>query len=360
MKVIIEKVNKPDNWDAEVEHFNGGLFMTSCWIESIATENTRPLYLKFISDNKTVAIAGGVETPVRKEPEKQLLFYSGIASLIDDPGMNSKFKSALYSYAKEYKYRRITLHSYDHHAHINSKDSHFTKIERTEYVFRLDEDKEQLINSFDRDLRRRVRKARKEGVVFKNSSDPGLTRVLLNCMDQTFQIRQSKGYGRYNYFYLPLFKRSDIIKLVSSGYASFYYAEKKEETLSIQLVFSHNNRAYGILMGTSHNGYRYAASSFLFYEIVNSLKEQGYRYYNLGGVQPDRSQQGLRKFKDTLGAGTLGTAIEMTGFIGLPLSFLNPLLKMKQFLLEIHFLPWRFKKPVKRILNLFLDGRDMI
>ncbi len=358
MEVFLERCYNPDNWDEALENFKGGLFMTGAWLSAISKNDRKPVCLKFYQGDKLVAVAGGIEVSFLSPKNKQLLFYSGIAFGSADHSLTSRCKEALYNYAREKDYKRITLKSYDNQTHVPLKTPNFRETWRSEYVFDLQKNKETIIKNFDNDLRRRVRKAKREGVIFRKSNSPELTEHLFNLIDETYKIRQSKGYSNYYHLYLPFFNRPEINDLINKTNATFYIAEREKEILSMQLVLTWGKRAYGILMGTSSEGYKVGAPSLIFYEISCTLKDQDYHYYNIGGVPRSIKHIGVRNFKDTLGATRVKSAEEVTNFINPPRKFLNPLLYFKWFLEDHRVLPWQIKKPIIHSIDRRLKKDD--
>ena len=356
--MIVERLKNTDNWDDELEYFGGGLFMTSDWLSAISNVDREPVYLRFIENNKPVAMIGGIELHINEKKARQLFFYSGIAGKTYDPSLIRRCKIALYEYARKNGYQRVSIRSYDYHSCIQARVKQFKERKSLEYAFHLENKKEQLLKGFDRDLRRRARKAKREGAVLKNSYSPELTDSLFRLIKETYNVRQSKGYGAYNYLYLPFISRYEIDKLIKRRLASFYFVEKENEILSIQLVLSWNNKAFSFLMGTSDNGYKAGAPSFLFYELVLLLKDQGFSYLNIGGASRDIKHRGLKEFKDSLGADVIASADEVTNFIGAPLSFLNPILDLKRFIRDLKYFPEILKEPAKYAYNLIMKGRD--
>lgn len=360
MNIVIERVENPENWDVELDYFRGSLFMTRPWIESVADHERTPLYLRFRNNGEVIGVLGGLEVFVRDRPEKQLLFYSGISSRINEPSVAGDFKNALYDYAKMNGFSRIIMKSYDHHSYVPAGISKFKEFKRTEYVFDLSMEKDLIMKGFKRDVRRKVKKAEESGMVLENSCSPEFVERLFNLLDETLTTRKSKGYGVYDCLYIPLFDQREIENLVRNKGASFYYAGHENEILSIQLIFTHMKKAYGIFFGTSPRGYQLASPSFLFYKVTEELKDKGFLYYNIGGVQRGKAHSGLKRFKDTLGAGLIESAEETTNFLNCPLSCLNPLLNTKRILSGEGKIPWRLRKPVIDLAEKLIGKKDQV
>ena len=355
-KLTVIKEEKTDKWDKEVDKYNGGLFMTSIWINCISNSIIKPVYLKFLKGEENVALTAGVEICSDKGKFRQLLFYSGIALKSKDPLMAGECKNTLYSYAKRNGYHRISLRSYDDQTYLPVKTKKFKRTERSEFVFYLEED--DISANFSPDVRRRARKAGKNGAVIKKSDSAEMTSRLFKLIDETYKIRQSKGRGPYSFLFLPFFKVEQIKSLVRKKYAVFYYTEMNGEIMSVSLVLTINKKAYGVLMGTSGDGYKAGVPPFHHYEQTRLMKNEGYKYYNIGGVQSGPKYEGLRRFKESLGAEPVISYEEVTSFINKPYSFLNPLLNTKWILLHMNFLPWKFKKAVIKIIDLAIRKKD--
>ncbi len=358
MAVTIERQENSIDWDKELESFRGSIFMSSTWISVISNNERKPVYLRFIENDVLVGMLGGIELPIKNGPARQLFFYSGIASDCNDARVIARCKTALYEYAKNSGYHRVSMRSYDYHSCPDARVRKFKVRERIEYVFYLDKDREQLVNCFGRRIRNRVRKAKREGAVLKTSSSPDLIENLFSLINVTYNVRQSKGYGRYNYLFLPFFSWIEIEELVKKGNAALYYVEKDREIMSIQLVIFQGKQAYIILMGTSNNGYREGAPSFLFYELATTLRDRGYLYLNTGGVCRGTKQIGLKIFKERLGAEAIKSTEEVTNFIAPPLSYLNPFIEFKRFLHDLKFIPGRIKLPFIFFIDLVVQKRD--
>jgi hypothetical protein len=356
--IYIERLNSYSRWDKELETYGGSIFINSFWISMLSKDDRNPVYLRFILENEPVGMLGGIEIKVNNGPAKQLFFYSGIALKNANASLMGLCKTALYEYAQKGGYQRISMRSYDDQSYIDARISHFRIRKRMEYVFYLDKDRKKLVECFDRDLRRRVRKAKSEGAVFKRSGSPALCKTLLSLIEETYNLRQSKGYGKYDFLYLPFFGLSEINEIVRQGNGAFYFVEKDHEIISMQLVIFYGKKAYSVLMGTSLAGYRAAAPSLLFYELVLSLKEKGYSYLNIGGVSRSGMQKGLNKFKESLGAELVTSAEEQTNFIAPPLSFLNPVLELKRLLRNLRVIPGRIRIPFIFLLDLVIQKRD--
>lgn len=332
MEITIERFEDTEGWDAELDKLCGSLFMTSKWLDAISADGKRPVLLKFIRDGKVLALLGGIELLYPRYNLKQLFFYSGIAIRTKDNGLIRKCKLSLFKYAKNNNYFRIRMKSYDHTSYAQASLKQFKENQRIEFITFLDKDKNDIFKNFDPDVKRRARLARKAGLTLKISRSNSFTEKMFSLLEETRKIRNSKGYGAYDYYYLPFFKGEEIKKLVAAGYASFYYAELMGEILSIQFVFECQGKAYEIFEGTSSKGYKLNAPAFLMYEVTGLLKEKRCQYYNHGGIPHSLPHDGLKKFKAKIGAVAIDSYEGLTDYITFPFYLINPILKYKRFL----------------------------
>ncbi len=358
-EVIIERIENSDYWDDVLESFQGGIFMTTAWITAMSNNEREPVYLRFIRDDKPLAFLGGLEIHLKNGPGRQLFFYSGIATNLPDPAFIRRCKIALYNYAKKKGYQRISIRSYDHQSFVPTRITQFKlRKKRKEYVFRLNRNDDSIINGFSRSVRQRARKVKREGAVLKKGHSPELIEKLFSLINETSDLRRSKGYGAYAYLFLPFCTRTEIESLVRDKHASIYYTELHGEILTIELFLEYKNKACGILMGTSMKGYKIGSPSFHYFEIVKLLKDKGFLYYNVGGVPRSNKHHGLQEFKGRLGAEVIDSAEEVTNFMTPALGYLNLFLRLKRFLHVVKFLPGRIKRPLIVFADLIVQKRD--
>ena len=359
MGLVVERLESSDKWDQELGRVRGGLFMTSAWLKAISRNDRKPVFLRFIEDNKPVAVLGGLDIFINNGPAKQLFCYTGIIAGTHDLEVTKRCKTALYHYALKNSYQRIIIRSYDHQSFVNARVKQFIENKkRLEYVICLDKDKESVINGFSKSLHQRARKAKKEGAVFRKSNSPELTETLLRLIRGTNSVRKSKGYGSYASLYLPFMGLNEIERLVKAGYATFYFTELENEILSISLDLTYQKKAYGILMGTSSKGYRSGSPSFHYFELMCLLKDEGYSYFNLGGIPRNTRNRGLTAFKERFGPKIMESTEESTNFLTFPLYLFNPLLDLKRVLRNLKIFPSKIKNAIIKIIDIVLNKRD--
>lgn len=362
MNITVVRKDPADQWDRELIQCDGSLFLSRVWVEAVAQshQNRHPVFLYFYSGNQLVAMLAGLDIPIKKGNGRQLLFYSGFAML---PGhreaLDAACKKALYDYSIQWGYARLTLKSYDLH-HYNeiphgTTPGKYYLHPRTEYFFDLTLGKEIILGRFKPDLRRRARKAGREGMVFRATQEPAMVTELLSLIKETYNRRNAKGYGPYNHFFLPLFYETEMNRLLLKGAALIFVAEKQGKPLSIQFVFAYQRRAYGIFMGTHPKGYKINAPAFLYFKGTEYLCDKEFSYYNLGGIQTNH--RGLKIFKDALGADSMKSCEETTGFLQYPYKRWNTALIAIEKIKKSGLIPGRLKKPLIRFCEFLLNGQ---
>ncbi len=362
MIITVVRKHHREQWDQELARYNGSLFLSRVWVESVAQshKNRQAVFLYFYFKNQLVAMLAGLDIAMRKGNGRQLLFYSGMAMLAEQRELyESSCKTALHFYALQCGYARITLKSYDHHYYSEKphgkERKKFQLYPRTEYYFDLHRGKENILGRFKPDLRRRARKAGRKGLTFRTTQQPAMVNELINLINETYKRRNAKGYGPYEHFFLPLFHKQEMDRMLQAGAARFFVAEEDGRPLSIQFVFAYEGKAYGIFMGTHPKGYKHNAPAFLYYKGVEYLCDEGFSYYNLGGIQTNH--RGLKMFKNSLGASRMESCEETSRFLQYPYKLWNPILKTMEGVKKARFIPGRFKKPLLRFCGFLLNGQ---
>jgi len=353
----VEQTFHTDNWDKLLEKYRGSLFLSTSWLESLKSRDKLPVYFLLKTGDKIKGLVAGLERPVGEGPEKQLFFYAGIASNCKQPDIINAWKKNLLEFCKQNGFHRIIFKSYDSYSIGKNTVKEFKPFKRKEFVIDLAPEKEQVIKRIDRDTRRRVRKAKREGAEFKAGYSEELLEALEKLMGNTFYIRSSKGYGSYQKFTMPFLDEEPIKKLLQKRAACFYYIEYQSRIVSIQFAVELTGKAYAVYMGTNEQGYKLAAPSVLFYETILYLKSKGCTSYNIGAVPLGETNQGIRKFKKDLGATIIESREESTDFLLKPLSKLNILLHLKRRVNKI-LIPWKIKKVLLQIIDQIIGGRD--
>ncbi len=356
MGINVEKV-EPLNWDEVLKTHKGSVFLSQAWLEAMRDEDRTPVYFEFREKKIIKAMVGGLERPVGNGPQKQVFFFSGIASNDSRNSFLDDCKIKFLEYAKDNSYARVIFKSYDYHRQFDPCIDKYFPFERVEYIIDIEREKEEIIEGFAKRYRRYIKKAKRLGAVFKYGYSETILDKLIQLMEITREERVSKGYGGYEIFTMPFLEKNTMLNLLNKRAATIYYIEFLEEIVSIQFVVEAAGRAYGLYMGNSFKGYEISAPSLLYYEIALSCKERHFTSYNLGGLPLGAENQGISRIKLFMGANKIKSNEEATDFlVGSVLKF-NKYLRIKRFLNKKP-IPWIIKKQLLRINDFFLRDMD--
>jgi lipid II:glycine glycyltransferase (peptidoglycan interpeptide bridge formation enzyme) len=124
----------------------------------------------------------------------------------------------------------------------------------------------------------------------------------MTLLEETKSIRLSKGYEDYPYFHMPYFTEETIRKLVINKIGRIFYVKKEDSLLCVQFTVSYGNRACALAIGKTQEAYKLGVHPFIMFNIMRTLKEEGYSALNLGPVANDSGKDGLISFKMSFGA----------------------------------------------------------
>lgn len=357
MDTFIQKTNNTINWDNDLEYHGGSVFLSSQWLEALRSEHRNPVYFIFKAGTETKAMIAGLERPVGTGHNKQLFFFSGIATNSPDEVKLRGYKKLLLNYSRQQGYCRVIMKSYDYTNYITSKTDHYNEFKRAECVIDLKKGQKALISNIESETRRLVRKSKRQGVELKHGYSPELVDTLFELMGNTHTTRNNKGYGSYRMYTMPFLDREVILKLLEKKAARLHYAEHQGEIISMQFIVAAAGRAYGIWMGTSQKGYKLWAPSALTYQTIMDYNSMGFASLNMGGVPLGSSNNGVLKYKMNFGPAIVESSEQTTDFLLPPLTRVNTLMHIKRGIDKLH-VPWPVKKAMLQIPDAIIRGRD--
>ncbi len=182
---------------------------------------------------------------------------------------------------------------------------------RFNQLIRLD-DADELLKTFVSDVRHDIRAAQRLGIVVTNSErlSPEDTQAFEEMKAQTGARSGKNIFPSNDYFlhFLDSFKEGTSTRK-SEPSLRYFIARNKEGVpvaINLNLLFA-DTHTY--LYGASYSGARSKrAPAYLHFQTMLHAREDGYEYYDLGGVDP-QLWQGLTYFKQQFGG-------EMTEYIG--------------------------------------------
>lgn len=144
-------------------------------------------------------------------------------------------------------------------------------------VRNLDISKEDIWADYKKSVRRDVRKAHKNKITFAIDAAGEYAGKFLDIYRHT--MHKHKAESRHNLDYQFISELKDNLK----GYFVFFYALENNEIISTELSLISGDSVYAFKGGTYTEKLKTRASPFLTHHIINWCREQGIRFYILGG-----------------------------------------------------------------------------
>lgn len=306
MKLEIVEESDLQKWEENLRSFSATPFFAPAWLESFKSERRRPIYLKFISDGKTIGLAAGL----RNEPSmawmkklfRILFFYSGPAVAGADARLARLCLEKLISYAGENQYTHIKLESWDFPYAIDVDKLPVKPTVRKEYILDMRAPLTDLVKKIKKNRRTDIRAAERNGLTFHESRSPKILNDLLHLQAETKSIRLSKNYQNYASLYISYLDKKNLYQIFESGIVRAFCVKKGADILSVSLEAVYHKRAFGLFAGTNQLGYKLKSNALINFRIIEKFKGEGIEFYNFGGVPSDGSAQGLSFFKASFGA----------------------------------------------------------
>lgn len=292
-------------WDEDLGSLGGSVLLSSGWLESFADSHLRPLCFRFSVEGETIGLAGGLLV----EPSRRFLrglyrnivMFSGPAMAEGREGEAGACLEALGDYAAAKGYSRLIVNSWDYPHEIEFSGEMFAKAVREEYIVDMRGDLTAVMGKMRESIAQQRRQAERKGARFHESDSAEIIDDLERLLEETKSVRLAKGYEEYSYYYMPYLSRGVLERLFRNGTARVFYAERDGVVACAMLFVVYGRRACALLVGTGAEGYPLRAPAFLWHNIIEKLKGEGYEYVNLGGIPKGVSTDKLIFAKTALG-----------------------------------------------------------
>lgn len=345
MHISVKQEPNQDKWNKHIRMFCASPFISAPWLESFKNPGRKPVFFRFVSQEKTVGIiAGLVQEPcfhILKKIKKEIFFFSGPAVPESDKDLIRLCIASLTKYAMASGYTSLDIRSWDY-PHVFDLEDLPYKNTREEFVIDMQGEFEDIRKKMRKRIHEMVRQGARNELTFHESDSPDLVEELTRLLEHTKSVRTSKGYEGYSYFYMPYFDKQVIYNLFQNKIAKIFYAKKHDKIISVKLVVCHGNRACALLAGTDPEGYKLKAPAFTWFNTIKKLREDGIKSYNIGGVANDSGASGLTFFKTSFGAEKFACVGGSTSFLQGP--FLNLLYQVFYNKLPSEKILGRFQK----------------
>ena len=164
---------------------------------------------------------------------------------------------------------------------------------------------EDLHRGLGKKWRKSLGRAQSNGLQIIDGTDTELLHKAINIYHEMHKRKRFSGQ-------IDMLKYMDIQEALPDGFKMHIFLAFENSEITSALVWSAIG-AYGlpILAATADEGLKNASSYLLHWKLLEWLKSRGYRYFDLGGINPDRNWGGYQ-FKRGL-AGKHGQDMTLLG-----------------------------------------------
>ena len=207
-------------------------------------------------------------------------------------------------------------------------------------VYRLDltkvDTEDELFKSLEKQARKKMRKARKEGVIIQHAKS-------LRELDIFYEIFKkftiSKGFMSRSYVY----QKSLWDEFITQGRGKLFLAVYQGKIIGGSICLAFGRKCLAMHMGTPSKYKNLCTNDALTWESIRWAKEKNFRWYSFRGVGSTPSQERFkRKFRPEV--------VSLVGYYDLAF---HPLLYRLFYTVEFEFLPrmWSTILKSRRIYN---------
>jgi hypothetical protein len=151
------------------------------------------------------------------------------------------------------------------------------------------------MDSYEHSTRKNVNKAIRSGLEIVSFTGDKMTDEKYSHFYPIYIQTMQRNLAEEEFYFKPEFF-INLGKNLGSG-AEFYFTLYKKEVISSELVLKNDYCAYSFLGGTNQEFYPLRPNDLLKHEIINNLKQQGLKYYCIGGGKT--KDDGIFRFKKT-------------------------------------------------------------
>lgn len=345
--LLVETIDS-ETYQRELSNYPHSLFITRQWVESMANESSKPLFLRIYHNKKVIALIAGLMIKGSALQGRQLYFYSAPAINANDVAAHHHSLMALKQYARQNAFARINIRPWDQQHSFAADTCGFISTQTHEFPILFNQGNE--IDKISSRIMRNIKKAQKTNVVIQQCRSMTTLDTLMSLLTQTQERRESRFGVDYTPFYLYNLNRDSIEKLLNSGAGIIYCASIDKKVFSVELNLEYNNRAYNVLKASIDEAYQNGVSSLLDYHMIQHYQNNGYSYFNLGGELMSGEGAGLAQFKEGLGGIKHLRRGYYTYYLTFPRNLMNPLMQLGRILPENDAINWA-KHHVSKVLS---------
>ena len=284
--------------------FKLNVFSEPFWVDAFKNDAISPIYFEFLWDKQTVGLAGGIVVQSRYKFLQSIsksIYLFGMPKIQDDLFLIAidEFKR----YLKKKGFNVIDFaHYYNEEDHCLEKLGFVTK-QSIEYIIDLSPPLPEIWRNLSRGQRRVIDKVKKsEELLFNASYQTDRLEDLIACLNETRDRKSDKGFGDYEYYYIPFLNTEVLARLLKTENASIRYVTYNNRTVSACLVVKNSHYGYCVVGGSTKEGTQLGAFTYMMWKIIEGTKEAGCEALNLAGLPKDESSAKLQQYKLSLGA----------------------------------------------------------
>jgi hypothetical protein len=289
----------PEGWDADLARCGGGFFHAPAALR-LAAPPGEPVYARLRQGEETVGVAVGSAGRCRLGWRPAHLYLPALPALrawVDGAGA----LHALAGAARERGAAEVVMDSYDSGRAAAGHPGR----DRQEHRLALDAD-DALLARFDRSHRARARRGDQEGWEHHTLSGAEAVATVREAQGQASLRAHARGDG----FRVPTPSAAVGEPTADPGAPwglRTFAAVREGRALSVCVVGWGGGRAYYVMGGSTEEGYRCGAATWLHWRTMRLLRDHGCTEYNLGGTpaaaaDPAYPSHGLYRFKSGFGA----------------------------------------------------------
>jgi GNAT superfamily N-acetyltransferase len=306
----IQKGHPPASWDDHILALDGSIFHTSHWAAYLARPGVEPW---FVLERDGDAVAGAA-LALRSQSTRPLIgrFFRSMsvtahpATRGGDAGRSARFLQAVEEEARRHGCADIALESWMSAASpIRPSEFGYREHERVEFQADLRLGPEKLWSALKKDQRERIRHLERDGMTVALGSERSDLSLLRAMQESTQERRQQKGQGYELEGGEAFFDRVHE-RLVRPGLGRLFLAKRDGEAVGGIFFHVWGGKAYSMFSGSTPEGYRAGAQTYLYWRAVERFLEEGLVLLNRGGVPASAAVEGdplhgLYRFKTRLG-----------------------------------------------------------
>jgi lipid II:glycine glycyltransferase (peptidoglycan interpeptide bridge formation enzyme) len=136
-----------------------------------------------------------------------------------------------------------------------------------------------------------LNKAEREGLQSQSGVSPEIFHDILNQYDKMLKEKNLKGTASPSFLEILQDHLQDESKLWG------LIAKRGEETVGGILIARYGNICEYLVGVFNENGKKVNAGNYLLWQAIGQMKELGYRWFDLGGMNPETTPKGIFHFK---------------------------------------------------------------